>query len=57
MYMINLHDKQCKGTHWASLFMVRNKAVYFDSFGIENIPQELLNKIKAKFITCNIFRI
>ena len=55
--MINLHDKQCKGTHCASLFIVRNKAVYFDSFGIENIPQELLNKIKAKFITCNIFRI
>ena len=26
----------------------RNKAVYFDSFRIEYIPQEVLNKIKHK---------
>ena len=32
-------------------------AVYFDSFGIEYIPQEVLNKIIDKSITHNIFRI
>ena len=32
-------------------------AVYFDSFGIEHIPQELLNKIKDKSIIHNILRI
>ena len=32
-------------------------AVYFDSFGIQYIPQDVLNKIKDKSITCNIFRI
>ena len=37
--------------HWLNL------AVYFDSFGIEYIPQEVLNKIKDKSITHNIFRI
>ena len=31
--------------------------MYFDSFGIENILQEALNKIRDKSITHNIFRI
>ena len=31
--------------------------VYFDSFGIEYITQEVLSKIKEKSITHNIFRI
>ena len=30
---------------------------YFGLFGIEYIPQEILNKIKGKSITHNIFRI
>ena len=32
-------------------------AVYFNYFRIEYIPHEVLNKIKNKSITCNIFRI
>ena len=55
--MINLDDKNSKGTHWVSLFIDRNLAVYFDSFGIEYIPQEVLNKIRDKSTTQNIFRI
>ena len=39
------------------LFIDRNLFVYFDSFGIEYIPQEVLNKIRDKSITDNIFRI
>ena len=35
----------------------RSTALYFDSFGIKYIPQELLNKIKDKSITRNILRI
>ena len=31
--------------------------MYFDSFGIEYIPQELLKKIKDKPIICYILRI
>ena len=38
-------------------FIERNTVVYFDSFGIEYIPQEVLNKIRDKPITHNIFRI
>ena len=54
---MNLDDKNSKGTHWVSLFIHRNVAVYFDSFGIEYIPQEVLNKIRDKSITHNIFTI
>ena len=43
--------KIVKGTHWVS------SAVYFDFFGIEYIPQEVLNKIIDKSITRNIFGI
>ena len=46
--------KRSKGTHWISLFIDRNTAVYLDSFGIEYIPQEVLNKIRDKSITHNI---
>ena len=53
----NLDDKQNKGTHWVSLFIYENTAMYFDSFGTEYIPQEVLNKNKDKSITHNIFGI
>ena len=56
-YVINLDDKNSKGTNWVSLFIDRNTALYFDSFGIKYIPQEVLNKIKDKSIIHNIFRI
>ena len=45
-YVINLDDKKSTGTHWVSLFIDRNTAVYCDSFGIEYIPEEVLNKMK-----------
>ena len=56
-YVIIFNDKNSKGTHWVSLFISQNRAVSFDSFGIEYILQEVLNKIKDKSITHNIFRI
>ena len=34
-----------------------NIAICFASFGIEYIPQEVLNKIRDKSVTHNIFRI
>ena len=56
-YVINLDDKKSKGTHWVLLFIDRNLAVYYDSFQIDYILQEVLNKIKDKSIPHNIFRI
>ena len=54
--VINVDDKQSKGTHRISLFIDRNTGEYFDSFGIEYILQEVLTKIKDKSITLKIFR-
>ena len=56
-YVINLDDKNSKGAQWVSFYWQKNTAVYFDCFGIEYIPQKVLNKIKDKWITHNIFRI
>ena len=55
--MININEKQSKGTHWVSLFIDRNTAAHFGSFGIEYIPQEVLSEIKDKSITHSRFRI
>ena len=55
--VINLDDKNSKGTQWVSLFIDKNIVIYFDSFAIESIPQELLKKVKGKSITHNIFRV
>ena len=49
-YVINLNDTESKGTQ-VPLFIDRNTAVYFDSFEIVYIPQEVLSKIKDKWIT------
>ena len=49
--------KKNKETHWVSLLIDTNTTVYFDFFGIEYIPQEVLSKIRDKSITHNIFRI
>ena len=57
VYVINMDDKQSKGMHWVSLFIDKNTAVYFDSFGIEYISQEPFRKVKDKSITRNIFRL
>ena len=54
MYVINLNHKNGKGTHQVSLFFDRNIAIYWDPFGIEYIPLEVLSKIRDK---SNIFRV
>ena len=38
-YVINLDNKNSKETQLVSLFVNKNKAIYFDSFGIEYIPE------------------
>ena len=48
MYVINLDDKNSKGTHLVSLLIDINLAAYFVSFGIKYISLELLNKIREK---------
>ena len=46
--MITIDDKKVKGHTGFLLFIDRNTAVCFNSFLIEYISQEILNKIKNK---------
>ena len=57
-YIINLDEFKSKGTHWMALSANGNNIIYFDSFGIEHIPNEI-KKIhrKQKNVIINIYRI
>ena len=59
-HIINLDKYADVGTHWIALFCNRNEIVYFDSFGVEYIPNEIKEFIKEfpinKNIKTNIFR-
>ena len=56
-YVINLDEYEDIGTHWIALFCEKNGIVYFDSFGVEHIPEEIKKFIGNKNINANIFRI
>ena len=43
--------------HWIALFCKKNKIVYFDSFRVEHIPEEIKEFIGNRKIKANIFRI
>ena len=59
--IINLDEYSNVGTHWISLFCKKNEIVYFDSFGVEYIPNEIKEFIKEflenKNVKTNIFRV
>ena len=42
---------------WILLYVVNDNVTYFDSFGVEHIPKEILKIIDNKVIKANIFRI
>ena len=56
-YVINLDEYSDVGTHWVTLYLLNNDVTYFDSFGIEHIPKEIIKLINNKNIKTNIFRI
>ena len=60
-YIINLDEYGNVGTHQIALFCKKNEIVYFNSFGVEYIPNEIKEFIKEfpgnKNIKTNIFRI
>ena len=45
------------GTHWFPLYVKTNEVIYFDSFGVEHIPEEIKKFIGNKNTITNIFRI
>ena len=54
-YVINLDEYADVGTHWIALFCNRNEIVYFNSFGVEHVPEEIKEFIGNKNIKTNIF--
>ena len=61
VYVVTLDEYSDIGTHWIALYILNNKATYFDSFGVEHIPNEIKKFIEGsvdKFtIVTNVFRI
>ena len=56
-YIINLDEYADVGTHWIVLFCSRSEIIYFDSLGVEHIPEKIKEFIDNKSIKANIFRI
>ena len=56
-YVINLDEYHDIGTHWVALHVNNKTMIYFDSFGVEHIPKEILKFIARKKIITNIYRI
>ena len=55
--VINLGEYHDIGTHWVALYINNNIILYFDSFGVEHIPKEIMKFIDRKKIIANIYRI
>ena len=57
VYVIILDEYADVGTHWNALFCNRSEIVYFNSFGVEHVPEEIIDFMGNKNIIANIFRI
>ena len=57
MYVINLDEYSDIGTHWIALYVNTKTVTYFDSFGVEHIPNEIKKIVDNKNIITNIFGI
>ena len=56
VYIINLDEDESIGTHWIALYVNDNNVTYFDSFGVEHIPNEIKKIIGNKNVVTNIYR-
>ena len=56
-YVINLNEYADVGIYWIALLFNRSEIVFFDSFGVKHVPEEIKEFIGNKNITANIFRV
>ena len=56
-YVINLYEYSDIGTYWLALCVNNNNVTYFDSFGVEYIPNEIIKFIENGNIKTNVSRI
>ena len=54
-YVVNLDEYRDIGTHWVALYVNNKIIIYFDSFGVEHIPREIMKFIARKKIVANIY--
>ena len=54
-YVINLDEYTNTGTRFVALWCKKNQIIYFDSFGVEYVPEEIKKIIGNKNIKANIF--
>ena len=47
-YVIKLDEYADVGTHWITLLCNRSEIVYFDSFGVEHVPEEIKKLLGIK---------
>ena len=57
VYVINLHEYGDVGMHWIALFFKKSEIVYFKSFGVQHVLEEIKEFIRNKNIKANIFRV
>ena len=62
-YEVILDEDKLIGTHWIALYVNGNNGrassdtIFFESFGVEEIPKEIKKFIRNKNIMTNIYRI
>ena len=52
-YILNLDEYADVGPHWIALFCNNSEIVYFNSFGVEHVPEEIKEFIENKKIKAN----
>ena len=57
VYVINLNEYADVDIYWIDLLFNRSEIVFFDSFGVKHVPEEIKEFIGNKNITANIFRV
>ena len=57
VYVMTLDEYANVGTHWIALFCNRNETLYFNSFGVEHVLEEIKKFVANKNIKANIFRV
>ena len=56
-YVINLDEHSDIGTHWVALWVNNTNVTFFDNFGVEHIPKEIIKFVENRNIKTNIFMI
>ena len=56
-YVINLYEYADVGTNLIALFCNKSEIAYFDSSGVEHVPEEIKEFVGNKNIKANIFQV